>query len=133
MRPLEDVAGFVAHLVEGVADRRLGRGGHFELGDQAAHLLDISIDGGTVVATQRRRKLHLARVLEDPVAVGRGQDAAGPKLSRRTILLLAARAHQLSRLAFDLGRDRGVLPVPGVVPPHLRTRHDVKLPSSLVA
>ena len=103
VRALEDVAGLLADLVEGMPDGRLGRGRHLELGDQAAHPLHVAVHGGAVVAAQRHRELDRARVLENPVAIGRGQHATGSEPPPLALLVPGVRADELGGLALDLG------------------------------
>src|ERR671915_2077211 len=59
VRALEQPAGLLGHLLEGVPDRRLRRRGDLELRDHAVHLLHVAIDGVAVVAPQRDREVDV--------------------------------------------------------------------------
>ena len=94
-----------------------------------AHPLDVAIDAVAVIAAQRHRELDLSRVLEDPVAVGRGQHAAAAEPAARAFVLLGrTRADQLRRLALDLRRDPASS-CPRPVSPHRPNAPWPKLPS----
>jgi hypothetical protein len=87
-RLLEEGLGLLANPLERVFDRRLRRPTHFELGDQAIDLIDVSIDSPALVAAGRTRegdvadrRGHAHRNLAE-AAPSSGGGAGSPRSSR---------------------------------------------------
>jgi hypothetical protein len=89
----------LANPLERVFDRRLRRPTHFELGDQAIDLVDVSIDGPALVAAGRTRegdvadrRGHAHRNLAEAAPLLRRRRRLAPLLALLGVLLIAHEA-----------------------------------------
>jgi hypothetical protein len=95
-RLLEEGLGLLANPLERVFDRRLRRPTHFELGDQAIDLIDVSIDSPALVAAGctregdvADRRGHAHRNLAEAAPLFRRRRRLAPLLALLGVLLIA--------------------------------------------